>query len=124
MRRGGLRFWGSAAGAAVAFSAAAALLFPYGALGLETPAERERAWLLTVWTAGAFALLFGLTARLGGLRGIGAREVREAGSVFKAVEARRRAESADLPHRFDLWIVATGGILVGIYFLGWLVLGK
>jgi hypothetical protein len=121
--RGGLRFWGWAVGAALLFAAAAALLLPYGALGLRTPAERERAWLLTVWTTGVLAVLFGLTARVGGLRGIGLREVAEAGSVREAIEARRRSESAELTRRADVWIITFGGALIAIYFAGWLVLG-
>ncbi len=121
--RGGLRFWGWAVGAALVFAALAALLLPYGALGLRTPPERERASLLTVWTAGVMAVLFGLTARIGGLGGIGWREVEEAGSVREAIEARRRSESAELTRRADLWVIAFGCALIAIYFAGWLVLG-
>lgn len=121
MRPPGPRFWGWAVGVAGAVAAAAALLMPYEALGLRTAAERERAWLLTVWTAGVMALLFGLTARVG-MRGVGVRDVAEAGSVRAAVEARRRAERAAGGAGVDLWLIATGGILVGIYFAGWLVL--
>lgn len=124
--RGALRFWGWAVGVAAGFAAAAALLFPYGALGLHTAGERERAWLVTVWTAGALLVLFGLTARVGGFRGIGAREVVEAGSVRGALDARRRADAGGASGTgggFDLWIVATGAVLIGIYFAGWMWLG-
>ena len=117
-----IRFWGWAVGTALAFAALAALLLPYEALGLRTPEERERAWLLTVWTAGVLAVLFGITARVGGLGGIGWREVEEAGSVREAVERRRRSESAELTRRADLWIIAFGAVLVAVYFAGWMVL--
>lgn len=116
-----LRFWGWAFGVAAAVALAAALLLPYEAIGLRTEAERERAWLLTVWTAGVLAVLFGATARMG-MRGVGFRDVMDAGSVRGAVEARRGIERADAGWGFDLWLVATGGILLGIYFAGWLVL--
>lgn len=121
MRPSGLGFWAWAVGVAAAIAAAAALLLPYEAIGLRTAAERERAWLLTVWTAGVMAVLFGLTARIGA-RGVGLRDVADAGSVRGALEARRRAERTGSGPGLDLWIVATGGILVGIYFAGWLVL--
>ncbi|HEX2187482.1 MAG TPA: hypothetical protein VHG51_01230 [Longimicrobiaceae bacterium] len=122
MRRPGLRFWVWAFGVAGAVAGAAALLMPYGTLGLATAAERERAWLLTVWTAGVMAVLFGLTARIG-MRGVGVRDVADAGSVRAAIEERRRAQRADAGPALDLWLIATGGILIGIYFAGWLVLG-
>lgn len=122
MTRRTLRFWGWAFGVAGAVAAAAALLMPYEALGLRTGAERERAWLLTVWTAGVMAVLFGATARIGA-RGLGVRDVADAGSVRAALEERKRAERAAAGPGLDLWIVATGGILIGIYFAGWLVLG-
>ena len=122
MSRPSLRFWGLAMGVAVLVALAAAVLLPYEAIGLRTGEERERAWMLTVWTAGVFAILFGLTARLGGAPGLSVRDVEEAGSVAAAVEARRRSRKVDEGFRVDVWLVATGGILVGIYFLGWLVL--
>lgn len=122
MRGRALRFWGWAAGVAATVAVAAALLLPYEAIGLRTEPERERAWLLTVWTAGVAAVLFGATARLGA-RGLGLRDVLDAGSVRGAVDARRSAERAGAGGRLDLWLVATGGILVGIYFAGWLLLG-
>ena len=95
---------------------------PYEAIGLRTEPERERAWLLTVWTAGVLAVLFGATARIG-RRGVGFRDVVDAGSVRGAVEARQRAARAGAGEMLDVWLVATGGILVGIYFAGWLLLG-
>jgi hypothetical protein len=121
MSRRALRFWAWAFGAAAALAAVAALLLPYEAIGLRTEAERERAWLLTVWTAGVLAVLFGATARMG-MRGVGFRDVVDAGSVRGALEARRGIERAGAGWGLDLWLVATGGILVAIYFVGWLVL--
>lgn len=123
MRGRALRFWAWAAGAAAAVALAAALFLPYEAIGLRTEPERERAWLLTVWTAGVAAVLFGATARIG-RRGVGLRDVLDAGSVPAAVEARRRAEGGGAGELLDVWLVATGGILVGIYFAGWLLLGS
>lgn len=121
MRGRALRFWGWAFGVAAGLAVAAALLLPYEAIGLRTAPERERAWLLTVWTAGVTAVLFGATARIG-WRGVGFRDVVDAGSVRGAVEARRSAERAG-GGTLDLWLVATGGILIAIYFAGWLLLG-
>lgn len=123
MSRSALRYWGSALAVALIVAASAALFFPYAALGLRTAAERERVWLLTVWTAGVLAVLFGVTARLGWARGIGVREVAEAGSFRAAVDARRSSERAAPVRQADVWIIATGVFLIGIYFAGWLVLG-
>ena len=118
------RFWGSALLAAAIIAALATLVPLIGPLGLETPAARQRAWLLTVWTVGVMALLFGLSARLGGLRSLGVREVASAGSLRAAMEERRRAGAAERGSRFDLWISATGLFLVGIYFAGWALLER
>jgi hypothetical protein len=115
-----LRFWGWALGVAAVIAVAAATLLPYEAIGLRTEPERERAWLLTVWTAGVLAVLFGATARIG-RRGVGFRDVVDAGSVRGAIEARRSAEGGP-GAMIDVWLVATGGILIGIYFAGWLLL--
>lgn len=115
-----LRFWGWALGVAGGVAAAAALLLPYDALGLHRAAERERAWLLTVWTAGVLAILFGATARLGA-RGAGTREVAEAGSAEGAVETERRA-GREYGRGFDAWLMATGSVLIVIYFIGWWML--
>ncbi|HEV2146211.1 MAG TPA: hypothetical protein VGR37_02210 [Longimicrobiaceae bacterium] len=116
-----LRFWLWAFGVAAAVALAAALLFPFEALGLRTAADRERVWLLTVWTAGVMAVLFGATARIG-QPGIGIRDVEDAGSVRGAMEARRQSARSGRGRGLDLWLIATGGILIGIYFAGWLVL--
>ncbi len=121
-----LRFWGSALGVALGFALAAALLFPYEALQLRTGAERWRAWLLTLWTAGVMGVLFGLSGLLGLLTPVGVREVVEAGSVTRALAERRasrRAGDAGAYGNFAGWLVATGGILIGFYFAVWQVLG-
>jgi len=120
-----LVFWGSALGVAGAFAALTAAFLPYETLRLDTAAARERAWLLTLWTGGVMAILFGLSARLGAFTGIGFREVMEAGSVRKAADLHRdRLKSADneFAHSFDVWLIVTGALLVAIYFVAWLVL--
>lgn len=116
-----LRFWGSALLAALGFAAAVALLFPYATLGMESEPERERAWLVTVWTAGVMAILFGLAGTFGAFRMIGIREVKEAGSISAAQERQRQTLSSGAPRR--AWFpVAAGGWLVVIYFVGWFIL--
>jgi hypothetical protein len=128
VRRAAVVFWGSAVGVAVALAALAAVLLPYEALRLYTAAERERAWLITVWTAGVLAVLFGLTGLLGWRTGVGFRDIREAGSVRAAIERQREAMRArqeePFHSRFDWWLISTGALLIGIYFLGWLALGR
>jgi hypothetical protein len=123
--RGFLVYWGTAIGVAVGIAATAAAFLPYEALRLHTVAERERAWLLTVWTAGTFAVLFGISAMLGTFNGIGFRDVVEAGSVQKAGELHRSHAGPDpsaYTRRFDWWLVTTGALLLAIYFAGWLAL--
>ena len=118
-------FWGSAALAAGAFAALAPHLLPFGALGIVTAADRERAWLLTVFCAGVMALLFGGSGALGAFNFLTFRDVAEAGSVLKAKEERRKAGKAEaIPYtrNFALWVVATGAFLVAIYFALWLAL--
>jgi hypothetical protein len=120
-----LVFVGSAVAVALAFAALAAAFFPYESLRLHTAAERERAWLLTVWTFGLMAILFGLSARLGAFTGIGFREVVEAGSVRTAAERNRqrlKGPQAGFAESFDGWLMLTGGVLVLIYFAGWAAL--
>lgn len=92
-------------------------------------------WLLAVFTEGMLAVLLGAAA-LGGwmLRGRGARDAlevgarargrsREPGAVPPAEEdGRVRRENGD-DARPALWVVAVGGCLLGVYFLGWLILG-
>ena len=110
-----MRFWATSAAVAAGIASAAALLLP-SELG-------TRAWLLTVWTAGVMCILFGAAALIGA--GVGVREVVEAGSTPDAVEAERRvrnAGAADFYGDVGWWVVATGGVLVAIYFVGWLIL--
>lgn len=109
------RFWAAALGVAGGIAATAAAVLP-AALG-------TRAWLLAVWTAGVLFVLFGAAALLGA--GVGVRDVLEAGSAPAAaeVERRRRSVRGEGFHRdMGWWTVATGGVLVAIYFLGWLIL--
>ena len=120
-----VRFWASAVAVALLFALAAALLLPYEALQLRTGVERWRAWLLSLWTAGVMAVLFGFTGLVGFLTPVGIREVVEAGSVTKALAERRSSRRADDPGfhgNFAWWLVATGGLLIGIYFVSWGIL--
>ena len=119
-------FWASSAATAAAMGALAAIAFPFGALGLETVDERQRAWLLTVWTCGIMAVCFGVTGLLGGLNPIGVRDVAEAGSVRAAVDARREANRKREKsfYNFAGWTVSTGGFLLLVYFAGWLALSS
>lgn len=115
MRHPALRFWTTSAAVAAAVASAAALLLPRE-LG-------TRAWLLTVWTAGVMCILFGAAALIGA--GVGVREVVEAGSTPEAIEAEQRtrnAGQASFHGDIGWWVVATGGVLVAIYFVGWLIL--
>lgn len=110
------RFWITAVTVAGAVASAAALLLPreFGA----------QAWLLTVWTVGVLCILFGAAALVSA--GLGVREVVEAGSIPNAVEAARRTRRAGAVGFYGdvgWWAVATGGVLVAIYFVGWLILG-
>lgn len=116
------RFWMLAFAAAAGVGVAALLMVWLGPLGLEARADRERGWLLIVGTAGVLAVLFGTASWLGGPRRIGLRDVVAAGSVTKALEARRITERAQGP-RFELWTVAFGLVLIAMYFVGWIILG-
>jgi amino acid transporter len=125
VKRNFLVFWGSALAVAVTFAALAAAFLPYESLRLNTAAERERAWLLTVWTGGVISVLFGLSARLGAFTGVGFREVMEAGSVRQAVEMHRertKPTDSDFARNFDGWLMTTGGMMIAIYFVAWLAL--
>src|SRR5690606_27417954 len=104
-----------------------ALAFPYGALDLETVAERERAWLLTVWTAGVMAICFGVAGLVSAVSPIGVREIAESTSVVDAIEAQRdsRRQRAAAPfYNFAGWTTTTGVFLLVVYFAGWLLLGS
>lgn len=125
MTRGTMVFWGSALAVAVSFAALAAAFLPYETLRLHSAAERERAWLLTVWTGGMMAVLFGLSARLGAFSGIGFRDVVESGSVREATNRHRerlKGPADPLLGGFDGWLMIVGALLIGIYFAGWLAL--
>ncbi|MDB4951229.1 MAG: hypothetical protein JWM27_3878 [Gemmatimonadetes bacterium] len=113
------RFWAQAAAGAVVTAALAGLLPLAPGLHLATAADRRRIWLLTVWTAGVLAILFGLAGWIAGLRGLGFREVANAGSVEAAAEERRRAGRGG-----SLSLMAAGALLLGIYFAGWLLLAR
>jgi hypothetical protein len=123
-----LRFWGSAAVAALLYAALVPVLFPFGATGMDPATERDRVWLVVVFYTGVLALLFGLAALISGPRLIGTRDVAEAGSVGKAVEAARRSNER-LPERraawrnFASWVIAFGAALVLCYFALWGALG-
>ncbi|HEU0012151.1 MAG TPA: hypothetical protein VFQ45_00625 [Longimicrobium sp.] len=123
------RFWGSAAGVAAVFAALVPVLTPYRAMGLDPAEDRVRIWLLVVFTAGVMGVLFGLGALLAGpRRALGIRDVVEAGgSVDRARErARERAEAAPPAYtsNFAAWTVATGVMLIGVYFVLFAALGR
>lgn len=122
-----LHFWLTAAGTAALIGALVALFFPFGPLGIETAAERQRAWLLTVWTAGVMAVCFGAAGLLSAVAPIGFRDVAEAGSVLDAIDARREARKRQDAHNFYNfagWTVSTGGMLLILYFAGWIVTAR
>ena len=116
-------FWATSAATAVGVGALVAIAFPFSALGLETLDERQRAWLLAVWTVGVLAICFGVSGLMGGLNPLGFRDVAEAGSVTAAIEARREAnKQRDKSfYNFAGWTVSTGGFLLLVYFVGWIV---
>ena len=128
MTRQMLLFWGSALGVAIGFALLAPLLVPFRRLGLETLADRQRVWLVTLWCGGVLAVLFGASSLLGTFGGIGARDVLESGSVHLAVEERHRSRrqwGAEPFHRsFGWWSVSVGLLLLVFYFIAWLVLGR
>ena len=118
-----LTFWGSALGVAMAFAGLVPVLFPFARLGLVTDADRDRVWLLVVFTAGVMAILFGAAAWVGGPRMVTLRDVLEGGGIAQARAQREKAERArgDRPRYGNpaTWVVATGGFLLTIYFLLW-----
>ena len=114
-----LRFWGTAAGFCIGYAALVPLLFPYGLIGLDRAADRDGVWLLVVFCTGVMLLLFGLSALGGGFRGVGLREVIEAGGVRQALERERPGKTEDstsYTRNFAWWCVATGALLLVIYF--------
>lgn len=121
MNRSVGRFWLAAIGVAGGWAVASAFLFPYGMLDLETDAERSRVWLLLLWTSGVMAVCFGAAGLLGYGGPIGFREVAEAGSLTRALAARRSARrvSTSFHANFAWWLIVTGILLIGIYFMAW-----
>ena len=111
---------------AAVFAILAALLLPFDALGIRTLADRQRAWLLTLWTGGALGILFGASALLGAFGGIGVREVFEAGSFQQATklyrEGRARSGVSTFHRSFGWWLVMVGALLLALYFVSWAVL--
>lgn len=127
MTRSALRFWGSAVLAAVVFAALVPVLFPFRAAGLDPAADRARVWMLTVFCVGVMALLLGGSGLIGGVRGMGLRDVLEAKSATIAIERQLQAR-ADLTlsrgwRNAGGWTVAAGGSLIAIYFVLLAVLG-
>ena len=115
----GLRFWGSAVGAAAAFALLVPLLFPFRALGLDPAADRPRIWMLAVFCAGVMALMFGLSGVLGS-RYLGVRDVYFARGVAQAVDWHQKAGA--VPRRggrlnAGVWTLAFGASLIAIYFV-------
>jgi hypothetical protein len=118
-------FWLGAAAVAIVTAAALAVIFPYGALGIESAAERRQAWHLTLWTSGVLAICFGSAGLLNSFSAIGIRDVVEYGSVIDAVEAKRSSRDSNESNFYNFagWLVTTGFMLVGIYFMAWLSSG-
>ena len=126
MNRSAMRFWGSAAGVSIAFAALVPVLFPFRAMGLDPAVERESVWLLTVFCSGVMLTLFGLSAWMGGRRGIGLRDVAEARGVTQALQRVGRDRSPDegsYTENAAAWSIATGGLLIVIYFALFAALG-
>lgn len=119
MRRGA--FLASAAAAAGAFAGAAAWLFPYRTLRLDSPELRWNAWLLTLWTAGVLAICFGVAGLLGQGAPLGVRDVAHAGSLGDALRERHLSRSARAGANFATWLLALGAALLAIYFVAWVV---
>jgi hypothetical protein len=109
---------------AAVIAALVPLLFPFGALGLDSPEDRSRAWLLTVFCAGVMFVLFGLSGLLSS-RFIGLRDVVEAKSATIAIERHRQSRESAAARRWRNaggWTVAAGASLIAIYFVLWMVL--
>jgi hypothetical protein len=121
------RFWGASVGAAVLFAILLALIVSTGPLGLESAADRERGWLLSLWTAGIMAICFGGAGLLSGVSGISFKDVAEAGSVPAAISARREArrKEGDSPfYNFAGGTLSAGAFLILLYFLAWLIASR
>ena len=126
MNRKAIFFWATLLAVAAGFAAAAAFLFPYDSLRLTTQPERWRAWLLTLWTGGVMSVLFGVSALVGYISPVGFREVHEAGSVTKALEARKqlRRDQHGFHQNFAWWLTCLGGVLIALYFVVWRLNGS
>lgn len=114
-----LRFWGSAAGAAVSFTALVPVLFPFRAVGLDPSADRAHIWMLSTFCAGWLALMLGLGGTLTG-RSMGFRDVYFARGVAPAVEQHRGSGRAGGSRRWmnaGVWTIAFGSALLAIYFV-------
>ena len=125
MTRQAVVFWGAAIAVALLVAVLSALLLPYGTIGLDSLEERQRAWLLTLWTAGVMSVLLGVSSLLGAFSGLGLRDALEAGSLQRAQAARRESLSGEERafHRsFGWWLVCEGGLLVATYFAAWVAL--
>jgi hypothetical protein len=121
------RFWPTALLAAVVIAGLLAVAFPYGSLGIETLADRQRAWLLTVWTVGVMAICFGVTGLLAVLSPISFRDISESVSVTAAIDAHREVRRQHSSSRFFNgagWTVTTGFFLLLFYFGGWFIIGR
>lgn len=126
MSRPALRFWGSAAGASIAFAALVPLLFPFRALGMDPAAERERVWLVVVFYTGVLLVLFGVGTWISGRRSVALRDVVDAGGVPQALDrarASRPAEETRYTQNAALWCAVTGALLLIIYFALFAALG-
>ena len=119
------KFWVSTVSAALLIALLSRTLFPFSLLSFDSAEDRQRIWLLTLWTTGVMAICFGLTGLLTSIVPPGFREVNDAGSVAAALEARReqRQQMGDSAfYNFAGWMVTTGIILILLYFAAWVLL--
>lgn len=115
-----LRFWASAAAASIGFAA----LVPIP-IALSPADDRQRIWLLTVFTAGVMLALFGLAALISGRRSVGFRDIMDAGGVRQAISRAGQdgVENPPYTRNAAVWCVVTGILLIVVYFAGWTALG-
>jgi hypothetical protein len=126
VNRSALRFWGSAAGVSIAFSALVPLLFPFRAMGMDAAVERQRVWLVVVFYTGVLMILFGVGAWISGRRSVGLRDIVDAGGVSQALHRANAARAAEEPgytRNAAAWTVVTGVLLLVIYFALFAALG-
>lgn len=124
------RFWLTAAGTAGAVAGGTAGGVPLLLrLELRDPAlvwllRPHEIWLLAVFTEGVLAVLLGGAVSSGWLRGArGLRDRLEARGRGEPPHGGAREVGSGRAARPALWVMAVGGWLLGIYFVGWLVLG-